>query len=705
MLAHPNRLWSQPNELYDANGVTFEDRLVRKEAGASLYNAVGLSSSPQDSATIASSQAWAGAVGVWRGTSTPTFVKHIATGTNTGAVVTITVPGGGVAVGNTIVIAGMASSATSTTISSVTDSKGNTYTVHGGGSRPGDNLYALLASSISIIALVGGDTIVVTFSDPGFLGHIAIASEYTLVTTFDQIAVGNASSATITINIGSALAPYVIVASHAKPNSGGSITPAGTPVFTEINETTTTFIHGQSQYRIDATSPTIVALYDWWPDTTTQRLITAALDGAIYKDDNAGNLSATTLVSGLSTTARPGRLVSGGKEAAANNRKLFYFNGTNSVRVLSGNGGSMTVITTPPADWASTNQPVNGIIHRFRLVGFGNVNDPHRIYISDPDNHELFTGVTTSTVRANSQVGDRLFCAAHYQGLLYLWKYPRGIFYLDDTTDTLEIRDKSAAVGCAASQYAVLEMDDDVMFLAADGNFHMLSAVATLGGVRASDLTYRLGLSKWLRDNLNLTRLNQVESVWFPQKKLALWGLPGVGSMTNNLTLKFDFGDVEDGGNVKFSYSQRDAVEAFTQRRSASDAIERPIFGAGGFVYLMEQAARDKDGVAYTGTFQTPHLDFSHLDPKLRYTRKLYEQLELIMEPVLAGTITAQVYVDTVLRQTISFNATLRRQKRLLRVGDGHTISVKVTNSVLDEDFQVDAILVYCKLGNEDASR
>src|SRR5262249_7213915 len=62
------------------------------------------------------------------------------------------------------------------------------------------------------------------------------------------------------------------------------------------------------------------------------RVITAALSGSIYKDapfqgGNTGNLDATVLVSSLTTSRHRGRFVQAGKESAAQNRKLFYFNG------------------------------------------------------------------------------------------------------------------------------------------------------------------------------------------------------------------------------------------------------------------------------------------------------------------------------------------------------------------------------------------
>jgi hypothetical protein len=521
--------------------------------------------------------------------------------------------------------------------------------------------------------------------------------------------------------------------------SDAETTPAGTVSTTAgsttVNGVGTTFtahapgdrivVANETRIIATITSATVLDTTTAWVTTNAgaaykirvgNRIITATTGGNLFKEKpltlTTGDLDAVTLKSGLSLSARPGRFVAGGKEAAAVNRKLFYFNGVDPVQVLSGDGTTTSNIATPPADWSATadqgKQPINGLIHENRLVAWGNLNDPHRAYASDPDDHENFTSAAALSMRFRSDVGDRIWCGASFQGVFFAFKYPRGIFYLDDTdtnTGNWLIRTKSEAVGVAPSPYAALPIDDDVIFMAADGTFHLLSAVDALGGTRASDLTRRLGLSKWTRENLNLARLNQVLSVWYPQKKLAAFTVPSAGSASNDLTLKFDFSGVERDLPLKFSYSSRDVGDGLAIRRSPAGGPETPILGETSFAYLLDQEARNKNGAPYTGQYQVPHLDFSHLDPSLRWRRKHFEHLAMLMEPVSAGTLTVEVFVDGVLKQTLTFDATRRRHKQKLNVGDGYTISIQVTNSVLNEDFKVLSHMVWFKVGNEDENR
>jgi hypothetical protein len=203
---------------------------------------------------------------------------------------------------------------------------------------------------------------------------------------------------------------------------------------------------------------------------------------------------------------------------------------------------------------------------------------------------------------------------------------------------------------------------------------------------------------------VNLSRLNQTLSVWYPDKKVALFALPGAGSLVNNLLVKLDFSGREDGEPVKFSYSFQNTPDALALKQD-TDGVWKPVIGEDSHVRLMEREARNKDGAAYTTVYQTPHIDMSHMDPSLAFRRKIFEHVEFIMEPVASGTLTVLVYVDGQYKQTLTVDATKRRQKFLLRSGDGYTISLKATSSTVNHDFKVLAHLVYFKPGNTDQSR
>ena len=786
-----NRLLSKPTEYIDAEGVTFEDHHARKEAGAISIDSVGLSGAPRYDGTISVSEPSGGGLTRLDGTTiVPAGTAASKDATSTGLTQTVTVPAGGYT-SSTLVVVHIVVQGVTASVTSVTDTQGNTYTAFFSGMQNVGNTivsgrWATYASVLGT-TLAAGNVITITYNSILSRGAIVVGN-WSGVTSAVPAAFGTApykQNSGTAVAIGplfSASPPYLEVVGLGAET--GVFSPLGTPVFTELIELNGTHMTAALHYRTGAAAPTIIAMYDFlsdqvrlastsaalsgsaataagsavvtgsggslftteifegdfvqigteirkvlsiasdtslttettWVTTNAagdysvragQRLITAATDGGIYREHNE-DLDYVSLVSAgtLSISARPGRFVQGGKEAAAVNHKLFYLNGVDSIRVLNGDE-SMAVISTPHGDWTGTNQPLNGVVHRNRLVVWGNRNDPHRIYISNPDDHEDFTDPTSTTQRVGSNIGERLIGGVSFNGVLWLFKNPRGLFYLEDqdlSVSNWAVFTKSEALGCTLSPYSVLALDDDVLFLTPDGAFHLLSAVNTLGGVEASDLSEALGIDTWINENVNLKRLDQVTSVWYPAKSVALFGVPGTGEESNTLTLKFDFAGVAQGQPVKFSYSRRDSANALAVERD-SNGIERPILGEAGEVYRLDQEDRNKDGEAYDAAYQTPHLDFSHVSPELEYKRKIWQALELIMKPVSAGTVTVEAYVDEVLRQTLTFDATLRRQRKTLHVGDGFTLSLRVTNSTVDEDFRILSKSVFFEVGNEDYSR
>jgi hypothetical protein len=504
------------------------------------------------------------------------------------------------------------------------------------------------------------------------------------------------------------------------------VTGVGTLFLTEVNPNDFIRIGCDAHRVIQVISNTSLLVAEPWAVSyaaqvytvmSEERLITATSDGVIYMELN-GNLDAITLKTGLIPSLIPGRFVLGGKEVTGQPRKLFWFDGRDVVQVLKATPGTNTYtmadITKPPVDWSGCNQPVNGVFssNSNRLIGFGNINDPHRIYFSLATDHEDFL-TTPLQLAIYSGIGDRLWCGVSFNGLLMFWKNPVGIFFVDDsdTTGTPTIRIKSEGLGCAPSPHAVLPIDDDILFVAANGSFHLLSAVDSMAGTRASDLSYRLGISRWLRENVNLSRLNQIVSVWYRHKKQAFFAVPSAGSQSfvNDLVLKFDFGGADTGSNVRFSYSRRDQPGALADRREP-DTIARPIEGEGAYVYLWDREARNKNGAPYTGAFQTPFLDFTHVNAgnagNHRTRRKTYEHLEFVFEPSGSGTLVVQPVVDGQPRGTpINFNPTLRRDRQRIGVGDGHTFSVIGSESTLNGDFSIDDIIVSYNISDEDQSR
>src|SRR5262252_1657093 len=357
---------------------------------------------------------------------------------------------------------------------------------------------------------------------------------------------------------------------------------------------------GSSLYTTVPLGSIILGGRDWWPTPIVQRGIVVTSDGRILKDSGSGSYG-VTLASGLATPTTP-VFVEGGKEAAANNKKLFMFTGTNQCQVLSGDGVATAPIASPPADWAAQ-FPIGGCLHLSRLWAFGGAN-PHMVYYSDLASHENMTGGTSGQLAVYPGQGERIISIISFKRRLLIFKYQRGI-YVADTTDPVitnwYVYDLSLELGLAGP-LTWAPVDDDIMFMDAIGALHMLSAVREFGdyGLRSvSDSAYML---TWIRDTINQSRLGAAQALFYPNKREAHFCLSTIGSANNNIRMVVDF---NRGDRIRFRYSDKDAIESIWLTRDANQ-IPRPTGGdVAGRVWSMDQAVKAVNGAGYPSVFQT----------------------------------------------------------------------------------------------------
>ena len=432
-----------------------------------------------------------------------------------------------------------------------------------------------------------------------------------------------------------------------------------------------------------------------------------------------------------------GRFVVGGKENAARPRKLFYLNGVDPIQVITGEQANAHAITKGAADWDTaqnpTKQPINGIVHQDSFVAFGNWNDPHRVYFSTPDDHEDFQTTAapaepTINFRIASNVGQRLWGAAQFQGVLFLWKYPQGIFYIDDTpSDRLQwtYRIRSMALGCAPSPYAVLATDDDVIFCDSQGHFHLLSAVATLGGTRDSDITRALGLHVWTDQNVDVASLDGMRSVYDGQTKTAWFGLrskqaPPNYTGNNDLVIRWDFSLVAEGGPLRMTTSRVWTPNSLCLKHRDYVGRQAVLIGEFENAWFVEPGAYGRrtnhDWVANADVPQgiathvtLPELDYGDQVPPARPRRKAFRAMELIAQQTNNDQhpVTATISVDGVYRQTLNYPQGInRRRLQPLQVGDGYAITASIqTDGSVVGDVPLIGVIYYFELLGTDQSR
>lgn len=472
---------------------------------------------------------------------------------------------------------------------------------------------------------------------------------------------------------------------------------------------------GSTPYNATAITgtPNLRGLVDWWPTASLQRLIAWGDDGILYRDTGAGTF-AIQLKTGLNVSGLP-VFCEGGAEALANNKKLFLTTGLDVVQVLSGDGVTTSNIgVNKPADWSGTNQPRFLFQHRHRIFG----GFLHQIYWSRTTDHEDYVGAGSGTQPCYPGLGAYLQGGVSFKEFAFFFKWPRGIFRLDDSsTDVANwtLLPLTEGVGLAGPR-ALCVTDDDVIFMSEVGHLHLLSYVRA-NDIKASDLTEANDLAPWVRDNLNIDgdRLERVQAIWYPDKKEAWFACPGTGSSTNNVIMIVD---KKDPAAPRIRIEDKDVAESLALRRD-SKKIERPIAGDdAGQVWSLDQSTKNRNGAGYTSEFQLPHTDFAWAAAPLATRRKNFSFLEAVFQPLGNFDLSVDTIIDGEYRETLTFNlgtvgATLgafvlgtdklagdildniRRRMR----GDGRRLSLVGRLSGADQDFSLSMFHVGMKAG------
>lgn len=381
-------------------------------------------------------------------------------------------------------------------------------------------------------------------------------------------------------------------------------------------------------------------------------------------------------------------------------------------------------IGIPSPDWSGANQPTMGFLQQFRAVYLGYT--PHRAYFSSPRGHDLVgpsAGGIGDTGSFVAQLGDsvslsvypgegqKLVGGVSFRQRCYLFKYPRGIYFVDETDpniqnwQVLKITDAIGmpGPGCATATF------DDVIFLDAEGYFHGLSAVRSFNQEEIPQLLPRQ-IGDFIRTQINLNALNLTRSVFYARKNQLIFALPAVGTTVLNRRLTFDY---NYPGLVRILWSSRDVCPALALRRN--NQVQEPMIGdTGGTLWRLDQTARDKGGLGYTGQFE--HADTFVMGNGVQ--RANLNELQVTMQPEGNYNLTMEVQGDNTVLSTIAFSMqtpgapvgsvsldsdvlagnTIANVRHRL-VGDCHHVKLIGKNSNADENFSVAKCIVRYKPG------
>ncbi len=285
----------------------------------------------------------------------------------------------------------------------------------------------------------------------------------------------------------------------------------------------------------------------------------------------------------------------GGQEAQNNPRKLFIFTGESAVQVISEGGTTRSNLSTPATDWGTNNQPTFGIVHRDILFAFGNKSNPHRIYASDPTDQEDFTSGSAFTASIYPGDAQKLVSAFVYKGKLFLVKFPKGIYILNDTdTNTANwFFSKVSGEFGGSSAHCATPLKDDVFIANSTGSVTSVAAAFQLGDIEAADVLNLLRNESFMREITNQSGSDQRWAITDFDKRQALFAYQSSASDTNDRILVLDFATDQ----IKTTWFDKDQPTCFAFITDVK-GIQRPAYGAkDGFIYLLNSPNAQVEGL------------------------------------------------------------------------------------------------------------
>jgi len=420
-----------------------------------------------------------------------------------------------------------------------------------------------------------------------------------------------------------------------------------------------------------------LAAWEFAPTDGKSYIYSLGASGVVYRcdSDSPAQVNTTTLTT-LSPVPSKGVFVECGNEASTRtdpvkDRMIMLFTGECTPVGFRGDAGTVQAVTVT-GDWNSaSNMPLGGVIHNGGLWAYGNANRPHYLYRSRLSDHADFATTTTPTMDAIFQsvypgVGQRIYVAKSYKGMLFILKYPRGLFWLDDTDVNpagWRVQQITDSIGCAPSPQAAIQLDDGILFVSADGNLYALLA-NTQGGIEVVNYGEKLGLDSWLRENLHLGQLDKIRGVWNTTTKEAIFSSYAKNGLSWGLTIVNDFSAMgKEGGVPRVSYDTKDAATCLGVRRNPVSYQFETFYGtsgAPGTLRVIGKADRTNVSSAYTGLFQTSHSNLGEYlsdaadADKIKSMMKIFDFLEIEYIPTSQGTLTIRTWVDGTLTDTIS---------------------------------------------------
>ena len=252
--------------------------------------------------------------------------------------------------------------------------------------------------------------------------------------------------------------------------------------------------------------------------------------------------------------------------------------------------------------------------HKNRQWAAGVDSNPSRLYYSDLNDPENWTGGTSGSIDIDRDDGDRITGIFPHKNDLWVLKGPyHGSLHritgsAPTGTDAFARIPYIRGVG-GINHNSIFKFGDDVGWMGIEGQIHSLAATSAYGDFNQAFLS--APIFSFIRDELNFSRIQFTWAATHSPRGQVLIDTTRAGATQNNIILAMDYRFAP----VRWSFWPLPINAASVAVLRDTSGVRRPFYGHyDGFVRSGDQPTRTWDGTAISYKVTLPFLNFGTSD-------------------------------------------------------------------------------------------
>lgn len=396
--------------------------------------------------------------------------------------------------------------------------------------------------------------------------------------------------------------------------------------------------------------------------------------------------------------------------------EVYVCDGANTPQTWNGSAANTSDITTANGDWTGSDFPDQMVSHSRgqsrRLWAKGVSDQRQRLYYSSTGDGKVFSGGTSGTMDIDTQDGFGVAGLVEFGKVLFAFGRKKAYAVNDSDSNTANWTYEAAAWDGGVAHHRLLtKTPTDLVAMTEDGTIYSVSAAESFGDYKQASLTRASFMDKWIRDNVDLSKIDDFHSLYDPNRRAIFFFIVRSGETTVDTALVYY---IDRPPEIAWTiHDNRDSNSGYSASVSALIRV-----GAGdydfytgdrsGFVWNHNQTNRNDDSNAYWAGVRTPHIHFNQ--PNLR---KFFKTGRVVMAPQGSYDLQARWWVDSTEKteRTVSlagsgavfgpdvFDTGVWGGQEIIdtdfKLGSfGKRLQLELYNNTVDEDFFLSEILI-----------